>query len=190
MMPIEVENPAEVFEPRQIQHNEKSTIVSSNHLTHFTPHFSTLLKILEEGFRPSFCNESPIYRKEYKELSVLYRLVNVEIPDIEDVRVPMVCFSDIPLKFSGQQRKRYGWYGIALKKDWAISNWVPPVTYVAENTKNHSLLFSINALVNNAISFHRGDECRTEENLYLINLRESILICLIHKLQKRQKIKG
>ena len=53
MMPIEVDIPAEIFERRQILHNEKSSIISSNHITHFTPHFSTLLKILKEGFRLS-----------------------------------------------------------------------------------------------------------------------------------------
>jgi hypothetical protein len=174
MMPIEVENPEEIFDRRQIAHIERSTIISSNHVTHFTPKFSTLLKIIDQGFRPSYCNESPVYLKEYEELEALTRLIHAELPNIENVRIPMVCFCDIPIKHSYSQKKLFGKYGIALKKDWAISKWITPVTYVAENTKNHSLLFSIYALVDNAIDFHRGDECRTEVNPYLINLQNSI----------------
>ncbi len=174
MMPIEVENPAELFDRRQIVHIERNTIISSNHVTHFTPGFDTLLKIIEQGFRPSFCNESPVYLKEYEELMALTRFVKAELPNIEDVRIPMVCFCDIPIKLSFLQRKLFGMYGIALKKDWAISKWITPITYVAENTKNHSLLFSIYALAENAINFHRSDECNTEDNPYLINLQNSI----------------
>jgi hypothetical protein len=133
------------------------------------------LKILENGFRPSFCNESPIYLKEYEELEALTRLTGSELPNIEDVQIPMVCFCDIPIKHSYAQRKLYGKYCISLKKDWAISKWITPVTYLAENTKNHSLLFSIYALVDNAINFHRSDECSTKDNPYLINLKGSIL---------------
>lgn len=86
----------------------------------------------------------------------------------------MVCFCDIPIKQSYSQRKKFGKYGIALKKDWAISNWITPVTYVAENTKNHSILFSIFALVENALRFHRSDEFKNDDNPYLIALQNRI----------------
>lgn len=135
MMPIEVENPAELFDRRQIVHIERNTIISSNHVTHFTPGFDTLLKIIEQGFRPSFCNESPVYLKEYEELMALTRFVKAELPNIEDVRIPMVCFCDIPIKLSFLQRKLFGMYGIALKKDWAISKWITPITYVAKTQR-------------------------------------------------------
>jgi len=59
---------------------------------------------------------------------------------IDDVGIPMVCLCDIPLQNSYSQRKFFGMYGIALKKDWAISNWITPVIYVAENTKNNQTL--------------------------------------------------
>lgn len=160
---------------RRIAHTEKSTIISSNHLTHYTSKFSTLLAILKEGFRPSFCNESPIYRKEYEELLALYNLLEIEIPNIEDVQVPMLCFSDIPQKYSKSHRKTYGAYGISLKKAWAISNWITPVTYVAKDSKNHSLLFSINSQIDRALKFHEHDECNTETNPFLITLKSSIL---------------
>jgi hypothetical protein len=175
MMPIEIDNPAEFFDRRQIVHIEENTVISSNHVTHFTPKFGTLLKILKQGFRPSFCNESLIYLKEYEELEALTRLIGLELPSIENVQIPMVCFCDIPIDHSYSQRKLYGKYGISLNKDWAISKWITPVTYIAENTKNHSLLFSIYALVDNAINFHRTDERNTEDNPYLVNLKENIL---------------
>ncbi|MFZ2339751.1 MAG: abortive infection system antitoxin AbiGi family protein [Bacteroidales bacterium] len=174
MIPIEIGNPAEVYDRRQIPHFEKNTIISSNHVTHFTPKFNTLLKIIEQGFKPSYCNESPIYLKEYEELEALTRLVEAVLPNIENVRIPMVCFCDIPIKQSYSQRKIFGKYGISLKKDWAMSNWITPVTYVAENTKNHSILFSIYALVENAIRFHRSDEFKNDDNPYLIALQNRI----------------
>ena len=175
MMPLEIDNPAEFFDRRRIAHIEENTIISSNHVTHFTPKFGTLLKILRQGFRPSYCNESPIYLKEYEELEALTRLSNMELPGIGNVQIPMVCFCDIPLKHSYAQRKLFGKYGISLRKDWAISKRITPLTYVAENTKNHSLLFSIYAIVDNAINFHRADDCSTEDNPYLISLKGSIL---------------
>ena len=174
MKPIDVESPTEFFQPRQIIHSEKNTVISTNHITHFTDKFSVILEILKNGFRPSFCDESQIYKKEYEELETMIRFIGSEPPTIEDVSVPMVCFCDIPLKYSFSQRKLYGKYGISLKKDWAMSKWITPVTYVAENTKNHALLFAIYSLIDQAIAFHRTDKCNTEDNPPLINLQQEL----------------
>jgi len=173
MVPIEIENPEEFFDRRDIPHNEKNTIISSNNVSHFTKKFSTLLKILENGFRPSFCNESPIYRKEYEELEALTRLLEIELPNINDVEIPMVCFCDFPIKHSYKHRKLYGMYGIGLTKRWAISNWITPVTYVAENTKNHSTLYSIYSQIERAKNFHRDDQCNNPDNPHLIIMESS-----------------
>jgi len=159
---------------RRIPHKERNTAISSNCVIHFTPKFNSLLGILENGFRPSFCNESPVYLKEYEELRVLFRFMDIGLPDISDVEIPMVCFCDIPLKRSYYHRKCYGIYGIALKKSWAFSNWITPVTYIAENTKNHSLLYRMNNNANSAISFHSSDGCNTEINPYLESLQNNL----------------
>ena len=174
MKPIDVESPSEIFQPRQIIHSEKNTLISTNHITHFTDKFGVLLEILKNGFKPSSCDESQIYKKEYEELETMIRFMGSEPPTIEDVSVPMVCFCDIPLKYSFSQRKLYGKYGVSLKKDWAISKWITPVTYVAENTKNHALLFAIYSLIDQAIAFHRTDKCNTEDNPPLINLHHEL----------------
>lgn len=128
---------------RKIPYSEKNTSLSSNHISHFTPKFDTLIKILDNGFRPSFCSESPIYREEYFELKAIGEIVGMETPPIEKINIPMVCFCDIPLKLSNYHRSIYGSYGIALHKSWAISNWISPVNYIVKDTNNHSILFSI-----------------------------------------------
>lgn len=47
----------------------------------------------------------------------------------------MVCFCDIPISRVDEHVKFYGEFGIGLSKEWALSNNLTPILYVASN--NH-----------------------------------------------------
>lgn len=68
-------------------------------LFHYTKTASTLLSILQEGFRFSYCLE------EYH----LLRQGNIGIP--------MISFCDIPINDSVEHSKKYGYYALGLTKD-------------------------------------------------------------------------
>ena len=153
---------------RNIPHKEKSTIISSNHIVHFTDSFEKLQLILKTGFRPSFSSESPIYQKEFDELKVMRELFEEDIQEIENIDIPMCCFCDIPLKNSKNHRKIYGKYGIALNKKWAINNLISPLIYTTENTRIHTILFTLNKLV------ERENIEENRENAGIIQMSEYI----------------
>jgi len=159
---MEIENPEEFFltKKREIPHSEKSTILSSSHVVHFTPKFETLKLILKTGFRPALSKESPVYQKEYEGLKVMYEFLGAKLTELENINIPMTCFCDIPLKYSNKHRKEFGKYGIALTKSWAISKYISPVLYLRENTQTHTSLFGIINTLNNAVEFSK------EENPY------------------------
>ena len=131
------------IEKRKVNHIEKETRLSTDFLTHFTDEFENLLSILKLGFKPSFSTEYPMHLKEYFELTKIGEILGDNVKIINNIDIPMVCFCDIPLKLSQKHRTEYGNYGISLKKSWAISKLISPVTYIVENSKNHSLIYSI-----------------------------------------------
>lgn len=83
-----------------------------NHIVHYLDNFKILLKILKDGFAPSYCLENTISSEYY---------------------IPMVSFCNIPLK-DVDQYMRYGKYGIGMSLDWALKNGISPVVYIHENT--------------------------------------------------------
>lgn len=83
-----------------------------NHVVHYLDNFEILLKILKDGFAPSYCLEN-INSSEYY--------------------IPMVSFCNIPLK-DVDQYMRYGKYGLGMSLDWALKNGISPVVYIHENT--------------------------------------------------------
>ncbi|KAB1159467.1 hypothetical protein F7018_03910 [Tenacibaculum aiptasiae] len=95
-----------------------------NHIFHYTNNFEVLLKILRNGFAPSYCIE--------------------KINDIE-YYIPMVSFCNIPLR-DVDLYLRYGKYGIGMSLQWAIKNTISPVVYIHETTpfgKFHNSLISL-----------------------------------------------
>lgn len=83
-----------------------------NHIFHYTDNFEVLLKIIKNGFAPSYCEEK-INQIEYF--------------------IPMVSFCNIPLR-DVDLYMRYGKYGIGMSLDWALKNSISPVVYIHEKT--------------------------------------------------------
>lgn len=87
----------------------------SSSLFHFTRKISNLKLILKgKKFRAS------------------YNIENVQafFPNENYLAIPMVCFCDIPLKFiSNNHTKRYGFFGLGLKKEWGLKNKINPISY-------------------------------------------------------------
>ena len=46
----------------------------------------------------------------------------------------MVCFCDIPLVREKTHLENYGYFGLALKKQWGINNKLQKITYVTNNS--------------------------------------------------------
>lgn len=128
---------------RRIVHQEKDTLVSSNRVIHFTRSFKNLKGILENGFRPSECDEFPIFLQAYYEIEGLLGLLQKKAPSIECRQVPVICFCDLTKYALKQHKSRYGNYGIGLSKSWAISNYLCPVFYIPKDTSTHSTMYGI-----------------------------------------------
>lgn len=81
-------------------------------LFHFTKNYSTLKKILREGFRITYCKES------FQDFCL---------------GIPMVSFCDIPLSRTDQHKKAYGNFVIGLDKEKLLATkqltYLNPVIY-------------------------------------------------------------
>ena len=58
--------------------------------------------------------------------------------------IPMVSFCDIPLSQVKEHIGKYGSYGIGLTKDWAMTNRLSPVHYVATGSQQALALKTLN----------------------------------------------
>lgn len=96
----------------------------SNTLFHFTKSRDTLKLILKNGFWPRYCLEDVGW-------------LGYDTHDY--VAYPMVCFCDIPLSRIADHVGFYGEFGIGLTRQWAESNGLNPILYVAgENSVSAS----------------------------------------------------
>ncbi len=96
--------------------------ISSATLFHFMKEKDFLLNILANGFSPRYVEES------YAELGdILMNFGPV-------VKIPMVCFCDIPLSQIAEHIQKYGGYGIGMTKSWGITNGLNPVLYASAKT--------------------------------------------------------
>ena len=57
------------------------------------------------------------------------------------IGIPMVSFCDIPLSRTADFCERYGYYGIALRKEWGIKRGINSVLYVTNDNIYYSLNF-------------------------------------------------
>ncbi|VVE66968.1 hypothetical protein PCA31118_02423 [Pandoraea captiosa] len=88
----------------------------SNTLFHFTKNQETLKKILINGFWPRYCLEDVKW---------------IGYEKFDYVSYPMVCFCDIPLSRISEHVDFYGSFGIGLTRQWAETNGLNPILYVA-----------------------------------------------------------
>lgn len=135
---------------RDINHLEYCTKLSTKYLSHFTPKFENLLNITKTGFRPSICNETQIYRQNTVEIDGIINWCaqygyerNEDNPEEHVIYIPMVSFSDIPLKSASAHRMKYGSYCIALTKKWDIAHGLSPLINIPNNTEIHSIFRAI-----------------------------------------------
>lgn len=116
-----------------------------NHIVHYLDNFEVILKILKDGFAPSYCLESINGLNYY---------------------IPMVSFCNIPLK-DVDLYMRYGKYGIGMSLEWAVKNSISPVIYIHENTPFKDLHSKINEIhlndIINKILSKKFDKIRSED---------------------------
>ncbi|RKR65134.1 abortive phage resistance protein AbiGi (putative antitoxin) [Yokenella regensburgei] len=94
---------------------EKSLYPST--ILHFTKEIESLKSILSSGyFRASYAKESIIGPDSKREFGI-----------------PMVSFCDIRLSHLYEHIKKYGRFGVGLKKEWAIKHGLNPVSYLNKN---------------------------------------------------------
>jgi hypothetical protein len=91
--------------------------LSANSLFHFTKEKNFLYRILDEGFKLSYCREDFFIGGEQ-----------------QSIRVPMVSFCDIPLSEIKNHIDSYGPYGLGLSKEWGKLNKLNPVLYVEQDS--------------------------------------------------------
>lgn len=126
---ITLENIEFPIPKRNIYHSERDSLVSNKTILHFTRKFENLVSIIENGFCPRENSEYPNYLKDYIELREFSDILNLENTDVQNSQILMTCFSDIPKRAYKSHMKKYGYYGISIMKDWAISNFICPVIY-------------------------------------------------------------
>ena len=83
--------------------------ISSNTLFHFTDKLDILKKIIEDGFKMSYCLET-------------------------ENAFPMISFCDLPFSSIKEQLEKYGNYGIGMSLKWGKENKLNPVNYFEENS--------------------------------------------------------
>lgn len=118
----------------------------SEALFHFTRNVETLLKILEHGFWPRYCQEDIGWLND---------------KTYEFISYPMVCFCDIPLSRIKNHQEFYGKFGIGMTKEWALRNHINPISYVAQGhpiTKAYERVIEVTYNLKSTVDIHESRE--------------------------------
>ena len=110
----------------------------------FSNDYESLVKVLKTGIIPNYCGENLSYDD-----SEFY------------VGIPMVSFCDIPITLLDEHNKKYGNYGIALKKDWALKNSINPVMYVTNKEILKAIHYHYES-VNKTLQWYNREHVRKE----------------------------
>ncbi|WP_202303491.1 abortive infection system antitoxin AbiGi family protein [Dryocola clanedunensis] len=105
-----------IIKPKaELHHIERSLYPST--IFHFTDEIDSLQNILSSGyFRASYAKEVIIGPKSRRRFGI-----------------PMVSFCDIRLSHLYEHTRKYGYFGLGLKKRWAIEKGLNPVSYLNSN---------------------------------------------------------
>ncbi len=110
--------------------NNMSENISSSVLFHFTSCMDNLKSILTNGFFPHYCPEYTLDPFDREAASTGYPPMGA---------TPLVSFCDLPLSLIKKHLKRYGNFGIGLRKRWGIKNGVTPVIYTHAKAQTRPL---------------------------------------------------
>lgn len=118
----------------------------------FTRDYELLRKILRDGIIPNFCEEDLSFGEQK-----FY------------VGIPMASFCDIPIMLLDEHTSRYGNYGLALSKEWAIKQGITPVMYVANDIVLQSVFYHHHQNQRTLEWFHKevGQPALTQDNQVL-----------------------
>lgn len=141
---------------RQYNQSEES----SNFFFHFTPIIDNLINILNNDFVPFYSMENLHY-------------LNVPGLNIKGMAFPMVCFCDIPLGRQQIHKKKYGNYGIGLRKSWGIENMHNHLTPVIYSYKKSVTSASLTNLFTLAPTLKKN---LSEEDFHTLNNSISTIV--------------
>ncbi|UTH13161.1 abortive infection system antitoxin AbiGi family protein [Macrococcus equipercicus] len=123
---------------KQYYDSISSSSLNANMLIKYMKKFEYLRESLENlALSPRFSEEN----YEYMGLSFNGK-------EIKKLQVPMVCFCDIGFSRIDNHVKEYGFYGIALTKEWGLKNNITPIHYVIRNCDITNELKKVSNLAN------------------------------------------
>lgn len=80
---------------------------------------------------------------------------------------PMVCFCDIPLGRISDHVGFYGEFGLGMTKEWANSNGLNPILYLATDNNLSSELRALNSHLWNLNEHHKEEARETMRYIYM-----------------------
>ena len=119
--------------------------VSTDSLFHYTRDLNSLIGIIQNGFRMSYCFEDfdeVVSHFDDDNYIPLARIISSQEPRW-GIAIPMVCFCDIPLQQTKTHREHYGNYCIGLNKDAFLAQYgsvINPVFYVSTKSWTQDIL--------------------------------------------------
>ena len=109
-------------------------------VSRFSKDYELLEKIIRRGIIPNYCEE----------------YLSFDETDF-CVGIPMASFCDIPITLLDEHNSRYGNYGLALTKEWAIAKGITPVMYIANDDVLQSVYHHYQQNQNIREWYHRDD---------------------------------
>ncbi len=159
-----------IIQTHAVPHSEEITALSTKYVIHFT-NYEGLLGILKNGFRPSFIEEEVIATKIPNNEKQFQDVLENPILETEKIKIPMVCFCDIPDKDIANHKNRYGNYGIALSKEWAFTKGINPLVYLKVGTHLSNIIASMDNAIIEFKEIDKGHEFYKVMEKELLNLR-------------------
>jgi len=154
----------------KVHQEEPNEEESANYLFHYTTEMNHLVSIMNDFFMPFYCMESLDY-------------LNLTEFKTEGMAYPLVCFCDIPLSRHKLHKRKFGEYGIGMKKEWGMKNHLSAVVYTHSKSMT---ITSLSILINMARLIQ---EKLTEEESQVFNNSVSLLIMHYKSYEGRQFIK-